>query len=58
MIVRSKAETRDFDEACSLCDREIPNDSFVLRNVETTYIICIFCIAELAEVTKNEVEQN
>jgi len=39
-----------FDEVCGLCDREIPEGSLVLRHETTKNIICLVCLAEIAEI--------
>lgn len=39
-----------FDEVCGLCDREIPEGSLVLRHETTKNIICLICLAEIAEI--------
>jgi hypothetical protein len=63
MFIRSKAKTRilksnppstsvnlTFDEACSICDEEQPNDKNVIRHETTDNIICISCLEQIAEM--------
>lgn len=63
MIVKDIAQSREmggtsprqtnkliFDEECSLCTRAIPEGSLVLRHESTKNMICLICLAEIAEI--------
>lgn len=47
MVVK---DTTKFEEICSLCKHYIPKGRLVLRQEETQNIICVLCLAEIAEV--------
>lgn len=38
------------NEKCASCNHDIPEGRLVLRHVESNHIICVICLAELAEV--------
>ena len=40
----------EFEEICSVCDKEIPEGALVLRKVETNNIICLLCVIDIAEI--------
>lgn len=59
MIYRSKAVSKVFhfdngsrqiDEQCAICERELPGGSLVLRKKSNDRVICILCVVEISEV--------
>lgn len=47
MIIKSPS----VKEECALCNRTVPENALVLRKIETTKVICIPCLVEIAELT-------
>jgi len=43
-------QTIELEEKCCVCERDIPEGRLVIRHRPTSKVICLLCMAALAEV--------
>ena len=46
----SRSVQIEFEEICSMCDKEIPNNKLCLRHVTTGNVLCLLCLVAIAEM--------